>query len=141
MATLSTDICNCFAVRQAARVVTQIYERHISQAGITASQFTILAVICSQPDLGMVELAQALVMDRTSLVRALKPLVDEQYIEKRSAGTGMRSKVSFALTEKGKDTFAIAGRYWNDAQKEWEERIGAERARALRDELIHVART
>jgi dihydroxy-acid dehydratase len=41
---LSYDECNCFALRQAARHVTQIYERHLGQVGLTAAQFTILGI-------------------------------------------------------------------------------------------------
>ena len=66
--------CNCFAIRQAARFVSQLYERHVSQAGVTAAQFTLLAAIHRRPGVTMVELADAMVMERTTLVRALKPL-------------------------------------------------------------------
>src|SRR5471032_2058411 len=66
--------CNCFAIRQAARFVSQLYERHVSQAGVTAAQFTLLAAISKNPGVTMAELADAMVMDRTTLLRALKPM-------------------------------------------------------------------
>ena len=70
----SSDECNCFALRQAARYVTQLYERHLGQVGVTPAQFTILAKLSRQSNLMMIDLADEMVMDRTTLVRALKPL-------------------------------------------------------------------
>jgi hypothetical protein len=37
--------CNCFAIRQAARYVSQLYERHLSGVGLTGAQFTLVAAI------------------------------------------------------------------------------------------------
>src|SRR3954447_4935417 len=71
---ISYDECNCFALRQAARRVTQIYERHLGAVGLTAAQFTILAKLARKPRLPMADLADAMVMERTTLVRAMKPL-------------------------------------------------------------------
>ena len=35
--------CTCLAVRQAARHVTQFYDRHLASAGLRTTQFSILA--------------------------------------------------------------------------------------------------
>ena len=66
---------DCFAVRQAARHLSQLYERHLSAAGLTPTQFSILGTLGRVSSLTMVELAGALVMERTTLVRALRPLL------------------------------------------------------------------
>lgn len=47
--TLTDD--DCFAVRQAARRISQFYERYLSQAGVTASQYSILALLRERPGL------------------------------------------------------------------------------------------
>src|SRR5471032_1857726 len=78
--------CNCFAIRQAARFVSQLYERHVSQAGVTAAQFTLLAAIHRRPGVTMAELADAMVMERTTLVRALKPLQHDRPARRQHAG-------------------------------------------------------
>ena len=57
------------ALRQAARRVTQIYERHLGEVGLTAAQFTILAKLARTPGLPMVDLADAMVMERTGVSR------------------------------------------------------------------------
>jgi hypothetical protein len=46
MANTSTDVsagCNCLAVRQAARYITQFYDQHLAAAGLRTTQYGILA--------------------------------------------------------------------------------------------------
>jgi DNA-binding MarR family transcriptional regulator len=137
MTTKAAQICNCFAIRQAARVITQIYDRHVRQSGITGSQYTILAVLQSLPDMAMSALAEELMMDRTSLVRALQPLIRDGLVVSDSSGSAIK-KASVRLTPAGEEKMAEAEMYWKDAQDEWEKKVGAKRAKALRDELNHV---
>ncbi|MBV9686386.1 MAG: hypothetical protein JO096_04145, partial [Alphaproteobacteria bacterium] len=40
---LKPELCNCLALRQAARHVTQFYDRFLASAGLRATQFGILA--------------------------------------------------------------------------------------------------
>lgn len=35
--------CNCLAIRQAARQVTQLYDRHLAAAGLRSTQYSILS--------------------------------------------------------------------------------------------------
>src|SRR2546427_5068211 len=35
--------CNCTALREAARYVTQLYDQHLASAGLRSTQFSILA--------------------------------------------------------------------------------------------------
>jgi hypothetical protein len=44
---LSDD--DCFAVRQAARRISQFYERYLSRANVTPSQYSILALLREHP--------------------------------------------------------------------------------------------
>ena len=39
------SICNCFAIRQAARYVTQFYERELAPLGLRVTQFSILVAV------------------------------------------------------------------------------------------------
>jgi DNA-binding MarR family transcriptional regulator len=130
-------MCNSFALRQAARTVTQLYERHVSKAGITAPQFTILAVLSRNPGINMVELSAAMVMDRTTLVRALKPLQRDGLVVAEQQDSGTRA-VALRLTSVGEATRAEASVYWRDAQREFEEKFGQERSDALRKSLFDL---
>jgi DNA-binding MarR family transcriptional regulator len=137
----STDpqhFCNSFALRQAARTVTQLYERHVSKSGITAPQFTILVVIGRKPGITMAELSTAMVMDRTTLVRALKPLQRDGFVvAEQQRETGTRA-VALRLTSGGEKTRTEASVYWREAQLEFEEKFGQERSDALRKSLFEL---
>jgi DNA-binding transcriptional ArsR family regulator len=66
--------CNCLAVRQAARYVTQLYDRHLARSGLRTSQYGILARLQRRGPMTINELAAELVMDRTTLGRNIRPL-------------------------------------------------------------------
>jgi DNA-binding MarR family transcriptional regulator len=134
---ISYDECNCFALRQAARHVTQIYERHLGAVGLTAAQFTILAKLARTPNLPMVDLADAMVMERTTLVRAMKPLQRDGLVATESAEHDGRTFL-FSLTEKGEATFDQAATAWRAAQDEFEQKFGQARAKTLRAELFSI---
>jgi DNA-binding MarR family transcriptional regulator len=127
---------DCFAVRQAARHLSQLYERHLSAAGLTPTQFSILGMLGRGASLTMAELAGALVMERTTLVRALRPLLRGGLV----ADTAAVRRRLLALTPRGHTRLVVAGVHWKAAQDEFERRFGAQRAAWLRRELFRVTR-
>jgi DNA-binding MarR family transcriptional regulator len=133
----SHDECNCFALRQAARFVTQIYERHLSRVGLTAAQYTIMAKLSRKPQLTMVDLADSMVMERTTLVRALKPLQRDGLIVSEASEHDGRTYL-FSLSDAGKHLFEQAAAAWREAQDEFEAKFGKTRAKALRSELFSM---
>ena len=134
------ELCNCFAVRQAARYLTKLYERHLSGAQLTSAQFTILAALEEAGELTMTELAKLMVMDRTTLVRAMKPLQQEALIVSQPSATDTRRLV-FSLSAAGlkrtKKGFAL----WSSAQQEFEAEIGPDEAARLRRDLLDLAKS
>lgn len=134
------DECNCFALRQAARYVTQMYERHLAPVGLTAAQFSLLAKLARRGDWTMAELSESMVMDRTTLVRAMKPLQRDDLIVTGAAEHDSRTHV-FSLSETGRAKFAQARDLWRAAQNEFEGSFGSSRAKALRQELFAVPQT
>lgn len=129
--------CNCFAIRQAARYISQMYERHMNAVGLTSAQFTLIAAIGRRPDVQMAELADAMVMDRTTLVRALKPLQRDGIVEAAQQTSNSRA-VGLRLTAQGKATLAKAVEQWRAAQAEFDEKFGEKRAKALRQSLFEL---
>ncbi|WP_175917595.1 MarR family winged helix-turn-helix transcriptional regulator [Burkholderia pyrrocinia] len=129
--------CNCLALRQAARFVTQLYERHLAPVGVTPAQFSIMASLARRPGRLMSELADALVMDRTTLLRALKPLQRDGLVATAASEHDVRAHV-LSLTKLGERTFAQALVAWQAAQDEFETQFGQGRAKALRDELFSL---
>src|SRR5919106_5706929 len=72
--------CVCFAVRRAARAITQHYDRELRPAGLRVTQFSVLAVLSHGEPRPVNRVASRLGMDRTTLTRNLRPLVDRGYV-------------------------------------------------------------
>ena len=68
--------CACFAVRRAARVITQHYDRALRPSGLRATQFTLLTMLGVGGPLPLSRVADRLGMERTTLTRNLKALID-----------------------------------------------------------------
>ena len=66
--------CNCLALRQAARHVSQIYDGHLTSESLRTTQYSILAKLDRLGPMSINELAKSMVMDRTTLGRAIRPL-------------------------------------------------------------------
>ena len=64
---LKPDLCNCLALRQAARHVTQFYDQYLVPTGVRATQFSILAMLERLGPITINALAEDMVMDRTTL--------------------------------------------------------------------------
>ena len=131
--------CNCFAVRQAARQVTRLYESHLAQAGLTSAQYSILAVLGGAGRVTMQELAKVLVMDRTTLLRAMKPLQREDLVKSAASHADPRQLV-FSLSTAGERRLRQAQPLWLKAQEEFESGIGAREAARLRSALLGLAK-
>jgi hypothetical protein len=71
---LKHDLCNCLALRQAARHVTQFYDHYLVPTGVRATQFSILAMLEGLGPISINALAEDMVMDRTTLGRNIQPL-------------------------------------------------------------------
>ncbi len=136
----TTNIQNddCFALRQASRHISKLYERHLSEVGITASQFSVLRTLAGCEQLTMVELARAMVMDRTTLSRALQPLLRSGLVATRSALGGSYRRLLVLLTEKGVKKLDEAAAHWAIAQTRFEESFGKQQAAQLRSELYRM---
>ena len=78
--------CNCLAIRQAARHVTQFYDQLFAPVGLRATQFAILSQLRRQGPMTINTLAALLVMDRTTLGRNILPLQRDGLIEIVASG-------------------------------------------------------
>jgi len=132
--------CNCFAIRQAARHVTKLYERHLAEAQLTSAQFSILGVLGEGGPMTMADLASVLVMDRTTLLRAMKPLQREELLKSTSSSADPRQLV-FSLSAEGVRKLKEAKPLWNRAQEEFEAEVGAREAARLRRSLLALAKS
>jgi len=134
-------ICNCLALRQAARHVTQFYDRYLAASGLRTTQYSILARLRRHGPTTINALAADLVMDRTTLGRNVLPLQRDGLIAIGRTREDRRNK-ELRLTEAGAVRFAAAAQAWIKAQADFEHAFGARRAedlRALMHEVTAVA--
>jgi DNA-binding MarR family transcriptional regulator len=132
----TSEVCNCLALRQATRHVTQFYDRFLASSGLRTTQFSILIRLRLAGPMSINALAKRLVMDRTTLGRNILPLEREDLIEIVPDPGDGRSKV-VRLTETGAARLRAARTGWTQAQKEFEAAFGGPRAARLRD-LLHA---
>lgn len=81
----------------------------------------------------MEQLSDWLGMDRTTLVRNLKPLEREGFLKIDGGGRGTR--VALSLTSKGKKELAKVQSAWSSAQKAMIKTLGEERWSAILTDL------
>ena len=131
--------CNCSAIRSAMRNVTRFYDEALAGSGLRITQYSILNRVHEQGPLTMNELADALVMDRTTLTHNLRPLQQQGLVE-LEVGEDRRER-HVVLTGAGKRAREAARALWKRAQARFDDRVGAEHARALRTALHELSRT
>jgi len=130
--------CYSFTARHASRHIAQFYDHIIADGGIHTQQFTTLMIIKHKEPLTILELAQEMAMDRTTLARALGPIERDGFIEIANGKQDRRNRI-VSITELGKEKLDVAVKLWRQAQEEFESRFGVERAAKLREELRAAA--
>jgi DNA-binding MarR family transcriptional regulator len=133
----ASEKCTCMAVRQAARHITQFYDKFLASVGLRTSQFQLLARLRLLGPTSINELAVSLGMDRTTLSRNVLPLEREGLIEIVQSREDRRSKL-ISLTRVGQERLRQSMKRWSLAQVRFAESFGKARNTQLRD-LLHAA--
>jgi DNA-binding MarR family transcriptional regulator len=129
--------CNCFAVRSAARHVSQFYDQLLMPIGLRTTQFSILVKLKKRGPQTINALAEQMVMDRTTLGRNILPLERDGLIEVRPVPSDRRAK-ELHLTNAGEKRLQAALKAWAQAQTQFEATFGTKRAAELRGLLRSV---
>jgi DNA-binding MarR family transcriptional regulator len=79
------------------------------------------------------ELAAEMVMERTTLVRALKPLQQADWVITEPSGSGR--SLALSISKEGMTKLREANPLWREAQREFEKLYGKGEAAHLREEL------
>ena len=133
----TTRDCNCLAIRQAARHVTQFYDQLLAPSGLRTTQFSILIRLQRRGPMPINALAAELVMDRTTLGRNILPLQRDGLIEVVASPDDRRRR-ELRLTAKGLAMHRQAVERWAVAQERFDAVFGEKRATHLRDLLREV---
>ncbi|MFT3762389.1 MAG: MarR family winged helix-turn-helix transcriptional regulator [Pseudoxanthomonas sp.] len=129
--------CTCFHLRRAARRTTQVYDRELAKVGLSLNEYSILRRAGEPKQLGV--LAEALGMDRTTLTRNLKPMIEAGWIQERRSENDARQKLIVASAA-GRRLLKRALPHWRNAQDRIEALFGAEQTLALHDDLARLDR-
>jgi DNA-binding MarR family transcriptional regulator len=138
MPTPSRDkrLCYALAARKSARHLSRLYDSHLAPAGLSNSQFSILGLLEMEGRLKFTELADLLIMERTSLVRALKPLQASGWVVAERSESGRAFDVT--LSPSGLKKLAEAKPLWAEAQAAFEGEVGRDRAIRFRDQILKL---
>jgi len=130
--------CACFDLRKATRAVSRLYDDCLRPLGLNITQYSLLRVIESEPQISISTLGRYMVMDRTSVTRALVPL-ERDGLVRSDAGSDKRTRMVF-LTKKGAKLLAGARPRWDEAQKTFLDLIGDQRWTTMRSLLRDTTR-
>jgi DNA-binding MarR family transcriptional regulator len=100
-----------------SRVVTQMYDQALKPAGLKITQFGILRLLAAFPGMTTGAIAEALVMDSTTLTRTLKIIHDSGWIEV-VPGEDRRER-HWSITAAGTARIQEALPLWKKVQKEF----------------------
>lgn len=131
--------CACTILRQAARVATHHFDSALVTSGLRISQLSVLTTLRYVGPKSINELAEVMILDRTTLGRNLKPLQRDGLIAIQPDKEDRRTK-KLALTKKGENIAAKAMDSWGEAQTSFEKAIGLENVIALSKLLRQVVK-
>src|SRR5256714_15597927 len=84
----AVENCVCFNLRRVTRKVTQFYDAEMRRHGIRPNQGSILSSLITRDSWNMAELSDWLGMERTTLVRNLRPLQRDGLVQITGGGRG-----------------------------------------------------
>lgn len=132
-----TVLCNCYALRQASRRVTQFYDQMLAPSGLRATQYMVLFEVERLGPISLLRLAQHMVMDRATIGHNIRPLEANGYLTV-TVGEDRRSR-EVSLTAAGRKAVAAARPLSHRAQAIFEAEIGARESAKLRAILGRIA--
>jgi DNA-binding MarR family transcriptional regulator len=107
--------CWCLNAQRAARRLARLYDDGLRPHGLTHGQFSLLMLVAGMQPAPVSQLADALVMDRTTVTAALKPLERRKLLSSASAEADQRQRL-ISLTPSGRRLLAAASVAWQQLQ-------------------------
>lgn len=121
--------CICINIRRAANELTNYYDKIMEPLNITITQFSIMSSLKTLGNCSVSDLAQHMGLERTTMVRTIKPLFKKGLVEDVSE-EGRRSR-SLQLTQKGIDAYQKGRPLWEEAQAHVSEILGDDNIKAI----------
>jgi DNA-binding MarR family transcriptional regulator len=131
------DNCVCFNLRWVMRAVTQFFDAEMRRHGIRPTQGSLLLALNTKESWTMAELSDWLGLERTTLVRNLRPLQRDGLVTAGGGGRGIR--VELAITAKGRKQVEKFMPAWRAAQSAVVKTLGEKRWSAILSDLETAA--
>jgi DNA-binding MarR family transcriptional regulator len=129
--------CVCFNLRRVTRVVTQFFDVEMRRHGIRSTQGSVLAALHTTGPSNMAELSEILGMERTTLLRNLRPLQRDGLVTVEGGGRGRF--VELSLSAKGRKQIEKLTPACESAQRTAVKILGEKRWSSLLADLDAVA--
>jgi DNA-binding MarR family transcriptional regulator len=117
--TLVRDCCLCLQVQRAARALARRFDDAMRPLDLTNGQFSLMMALNRPKPPAMTSVAALLVVDRTTLTAALKPLQRRGLIKVTIDAADRRSRL-MALTQKGRRLLVRAVPVWERTHRKVE---------------------
>lgn len=127
--------CACANLRRAARAVTREYEAAFNEFSLKATGFTLLQALEQMGPSSQRELGDLLALDKTTLTRAMIPLVRVDWI---TLVRKDQREMRWELARSARGVLRVATVAWEEAQQQLHDRLGAERWTRLMQDLAQV---
>lgn len=116
------SLCHCINLRRVSKNITNIYDDFLKPTTLNVTQYSLLANLKRVEPIKMSDFSKVARLDRTTLVRNLKPLISSGLIELNDISKSNAKLL--ILSQKGTELTTLAQNYWEDAQNFIEENIG-----------------
>ena len=133
----AAENCVCFNLRWVTRTITQFYDAEIRRHGIRSTQGTILVSLMGKESWSMADLSDWLGMERTTLVRNLRPLQRDGFVNVGGGGRG--NLVELSITAKGRKQVEKLVPAWKSAQSAVVKTLGEKRWAEILSDLETAA--
>ena len=124
-------------MKKLSRILGRVYDDGLADSGINITQLAVLRCINRRPGDPLVRIAEELELDRTSLYRAINPMIRDGWIAVVD-GPDSRSRTA-KVTRKGHDLLANAGDDWDKVQNAIVKNFGKANYQNLIDQLYRLA--
>ena len=121
MKPMYTD-CYCTQLRRASSGVTRIYDEALRPQGLRLTQFSLLRGLGRLGQATLTELAGEVALDRTTMSRSVKLLIDAGWVDATPGKTDGREKL-LKLNDRGRKIIQDAMPLWSKAQARVEQHM------------------
>ncbi len=115
--------CACANFRKVTRKLTQLYDDSLSEMGIRSTQLIVLIHIRIHGPTSTAALARELLMERSTLSRNLRPLVERGLVTSHKTPTGRVQSVE--ISKAGMEAILEAVPHWQKTQEKIVQAVGA----------------